>query len=43
MLNDNKLKRMRDILTNPGVGVGVGAGDPLCAKLIERAGFGYKK
>lgn len=41
MLNDNKLKRMRDILTNPGVGVGVGAGDALCAKMIERAGFDF--
>ncbi|MCJ7596663.1 MAG: isocitrate lyase/phosphoenolpyruvate mutase family protein [Desulfobacterales bacterium] len=41
MLNDNKLKRMRDILTSPGVGVGVGAGDALCAKMIERAGFDF--
>ena len=41
MPNDNKMKKMRDLLTNPGVGVGVGAGDPLCAKLIERAGFDF--
>ena len=41
MPNDNKMKRMRDLLTNPEVGVGVGAGDPLCAKLIERAGFDF--
>jgi phosphonopyruvate hydrolase len=32
---------MREILTRPGVGVGVGAGDALCAKLIERAGFDF--
>lgn len=43
MLNDNMMKRMREILTNPGVGVYVGAGDALCAKPIERAGFGDKK
>lgn len=41
MMNDNKLKRMREILTNPGVGLGVGAGDALCAKLIECAGFDF--
>ena len=41
MANDNKLKRVRDILSNPGVGVGVGAGDALCAKMIERAGFDF--
>ena len=28
-------------MTQPGVGVGVGAGDALCAKLIERAGFDF--
>jgi phosphoenolpyruvate mutase len=32
---------MREILTQPGVGVGVGAGDALCARLIERAGFDF--
>ena len=32
---------MREILTQPGVSVGVGAGDALCAKLIERAGFDF--
>ena len=32
---------MREIMTQPGVGVGVGAGDALCAKLIERAGFDF--
>ena len=36
MLNDNKLRRMRDILTNPGVGVGVGAG------LAQTAGGHYR-
>lgn len=43
MLNDNIMKRMREIFTNPVVGGDVGAGDALCAKQIERAGFGYKK
>lgn len=33
--------RIRDILTNPGVGVDVGAGRALCAKMIERAGFDF--
>lgn len=41
MQNGNKLKKMREMLTNPGVAVGVGAGDALCAKLIERAGFDF--
>ncbi|HSB07685.1 MAG TPA: isocitrate lyase/phosphoenolpyruvate mutase family protein [Thermodesulfobacteriota bacterium] len=41
MPNKSKLKRMREMLTQPGVGVGVGAGDALCAKLIERAGFDF--
>jgi phosphoenolpyruvate phosphomutase len=36
-----KLIKMREILMKPGVGVGVGAGDALCAKLIERAGFDF--
>ena len=37
----SKLIKMREILIKPGVGVGVGAGDALCAKLIERAGFDF--
>ena len=37
---DKRIK-MREILTRPGVGVGVGAGDALCARLIERAGFDF--
>jgi phosphoenolpyruvate phosphomutase len=37
---DKRIK-MREILTRPGVGVGVGAGDALCAKVIERAGFDF--
>src|SRR5512136_214520 len=41
IVSQNKLKRMRKILTSPGVGTGVGAGDALCAKLIERAGFDF--
>jgi phosphonopyruvate hydrolase len=41
MPNENKLKKMRSMLTNPGVALGVGAGDALCAKLIERAGFDF--
>ena len=41
MPDKSKFKRMREILTQPGVGVGVGAGDALCAKLIERAGFDF--
>lgn len=36
-----KLQRAREFLTRPGVAVGVGAGDALCAKLIERAGFDF--
>ncbi len=41
MADGSKFMRMREILTEPGVGVGVGAGDALCAKLIERAGFDF--
>jgi phosphonopyruvate hydrolase len=41
MPSKSKLKKMREILTQPGVGVGVGAGDALCAKLIERTGFDF--
>jgi len=41
MLNGNKFQRIREILTSPGVGVGVGAGDALSAKLVERAGFDF--
>jgi phosphonopyruvate hydrolase len=36
-----KLQKAREFLTRPGVAVGVGAGDALCAKLIERAGFDF--
>lgn len=36
-----KFRRIREILSKPGVGVGVGAGDALCAKLIEQAGFDF--
>jgi len=41
MADGSKFIRMREILTKPGVGVGVGAGDALCAKLIERTGFDF--
>jgi phosphoenolpyruvate phosphomutase len=41
MTDPDKLVKMRALLTRPGVGVGVGAGDALCAKLIERAGFDF--
>ena len=37
----DKLGRARQLLGRPEVAVGVGAGDPLCAKLIERAGFDF--
>jgi len=40
-IDRDKRTKMREILTRPGVGVGVGAGDALCAKLIERAGFDF--
>lgn len=36
-----KLQRSREFLTGPGVALGVGAGDALSAKLIERAGFDF--
>ena len=36
-----KLIKAREFLTRPGVALGVGAGDALCAKLIERAGFDF--
>ncbi len=36
-----KLLRARKFLTGPGVALGVGAGDALCAKMIERAGFDF--
>jgi len=38
---NDKLGRARQLLGRPEVAVGVGAGDPLCAKLIERAGFDF--
>jgi phosphonopyruvate hydrolase len=41
MTDSDKFVKMRALLTRPGVGVGVGAGDALCAKLIERAGFDF--
>ena len=41
MNHSNKLKRMRELLNRPGVAEGVGAGDALCAKLVERAGFDF--
>jgi phosphoenolpyruvate phosphomutase len=37
----DKLLRARKFLTGPGVALGVGAGDALCAKMIERAGFDF--
>jgi phosphoenolpyruvate phosphomutase len=37
----DKLRRARKFLTGPGVALGVGAGDALCAKMIERAGFDF--
>lgn len=37
----SKLKRMREFLTRKGIAIGVGAGDALCAKLIEAAGFDF--
>lgn len=36
-----KLLKARQFLSRPQVAVGVGAGDALCAKLIERAGFDF--
>jgi len=36
-----KLHRSREFLTRPGVALGVGAGDALSAKLIEKAGFDF--
>jgi len=39
--NREKLVKMREFLTRPGIAVGVGAGDALCAKLIEEAGFDF--
>ncbi len=39
--NEAKLRKAREFLSRPGVAVGVGAGDALCAKLIELAGFDF--
>ncbi len=39
--NKAKLLKARQFLSKPGVAVGVGAGDSLGAKLIERAGFDF--
>lgn len=36
-----KLHRSREFLTRPGVALGVGAGDALGARLIEKAGFDF--
>jgi phosphonopyruvate hydrolase len=36
-----KLLKAREFLARPAVAVGVGAGDPLSAKLVERAGFDF--
>ena len=41
MREKSKSTEMREILTTPGVAAGVGAGDSLCAKLIEQAGFDF--
>ena len=39
--NKEKLRKARKFLTGQGVALGVGAGDALCAKMIERAGFDF--
>ncbi len=38
---EEKVSRMRSFLTSSGVAVGVGSGDGMTAKLIERAGFDF--
>lgn len=38
---EDKFARLRAMLTRPGLAIGVGAGDALSAKLIERAGFDF--
>ncbi len=38
---EDKFDKMRGMLTRPGIAIGVGAGDALSAKLIERAGFDF--
>ncbi len=38
---EKKAAAMRSFLTRPGISLGVGAGDALTAKLIERAGFDF--
>jgi phosphoenolpyruvate phosphomutase len=38
---EDKSARLRAMLIHPGIAIGVGAGDALCAKLIERAGFDF--
>lgn len=38
---EDKFSKMRAMLTQPGIAIGVGAGDALSAKLIERAGFDF--
>jgi len=37
----HKPARLRVLLSRPGIAIGVGAGDALTAKLIERAGFDF--
>jgi phosphoenolpyruvate phosphomutase len=38
---EGKVAKMRAMLTRPGISVGVGAGDALSARLIDRAGFDF--
>jgi phosphoenolpyruvate phosphomutase len=38
---EGKVAKMRAMLTHPGIFVGVGAGDALSARLIDRAGFDF--
>lgn len=38
---EDKLARMRAMLTRPGIAIGVGAENALSAELIERAGFDF--
>ena len=38
---EEKIAKMRSLLIRPGIAIGVGAGDALSAKLIDRAGFDF--
>jgi len=38
---EDKMTTMRRLLTRPGVAIGVGAGDALSARLIDRVGFDF--